>query len=73
MKVFLISGAVLVTLGILALVYGQFSYTKETQGAKLGPIELTVQEKETVDLPVWLGAASIAAGAAVLAYGGMKR
>ncbi len=65
-------GIVLIAAGILALVYGQFSYTKESEGAKLGPIELTIQEKETVNVPVWAGVGSIVAGAALLVYGRMK-
>lgn len=73
MKPYLIAAIVLIAAGVLGLVYGQFSYTKETQGAKLGPLELTVQEKETVSIPVWAGVGSIAAGAALLVYAGIKR
>lgn len=59
--------------GVLALVYGSFSYTKETSAVKLGPIELTVKEKETVNIPLWAGVAAIAAGAALLVLGGKGR
>jgi hypothetical protein len=48
------------------LAYGGFSYTKETQGAKIGPIELTVQDRQTVNIPVWAGVAAIIAGALLL-------
>ena len=41
--------------GVLGLVYGSFSYTKKTHEAKLGPIELSVKEKQTVNVPVWAG------------------
>ncbi|OIP19464.1 MAG: hypothetical protein AUK53_00230 [Betaproteobacteria bacterium CG2_30_59_46] len=53
---------VLIVAGSLALVYGGFSYTKDTQQAKLGPIELSVKETQTVNIPVWVGVGSIVAG-----------
>ena len=46
---------VLIVAGALALLYGGFSYTKDTTAVKLGPIELTVQEKKTVNVPLWMG------------------
>lgn len=63
----------LLVVGVLALVYGQFSYTKETHGAKIGPLELSVEEKETIAIPTWAGVGAIAAGGAVLLLGGRKR
>lgn len=62
----------LVVAGILALAYGSFSYTKETHQAKLGPIELSVKEKQTVNVPVWVGVGAIVIGAALLLFGGKK-
>ena len=67
------AAVVLIVAGILALVYGGFSYNKETQGAKIGPIELTVTEKQTVNIPVWAGAGSIVLGAAMLVFPIMKQ
>ncbi|HEX2226972.1 MAG TPA: hypothetical protein VHM64_07510 [Candidatus Binatia bacterium] len=61
-----IVGMVLIIAGVLALVYGGFSFTKETHQAKLGPLELQVKEKETVNIPVWAGVGAIAVGAALL-------
>jgi hypothetical protein len=52
--------------GALSLMYGGFSYTKETHQAKLGPMVLSVAEKETVNIPVWLGVGAIAAGLVLL-------
>ena len=52
--------------GALALMYGGFSYTKETHSAKLGPMVLSVAEKESVNIPVWLGVGAIAAGLVLL-------
>jgi hypothetical protein len=59
--------------GILGLVYGGFSYTKETQEAKLGPIELSVKDKQTVSVPVWAGVGAIVIGGALLFVGGKNR
>jgi hypothetical protein len=55
------------------LVNGQFSYTEESETAELGPLELTVNEKKTVNIPVWAGAVSIAAGTALLIFAVVKR
>jgi hypothetical protein len=59
----------LIVAGILGVAYGNFSYTKETHEAKLGPIELSVKEKQTVNVPAWAGVAAIAAGAGLLFAG----
>jgi multidrug transporter EmrE-like cation transporter len=67
-----IAALVLIVAGILGLVYGGFSYTKETHEAKLGPIELTVKDKETVNIPVWAGVGAIAIGGVLLLLGGRK-
>jgi uncharacterized membrane protein YidH (DUF202 family) len=61
-----IVGVILIAAGILALMYGSFSYTKETHQAKLGPLELQVKEKETVNVPVWAGVGAIVIGAVLL-------
>ncbi len=57
---------ILIVAGALGLGYGNFSYTKETHEAKLGPIELSIKDKETVNIPVWAGVAAIVAGALLL-------
>jgi len=64
---------VLIIAGGLALAYGQFSYTKETHQAKIGPLELSIKEKETVNVPVWLGGGAIALGVVLLITGGRKK
>lgn len=68
-----IIGIVLVAAGALALAYGGFSYTKDTTAVKLGPLELSVQEKKTVNVPVWAGIGAIVAGGLLLVLGGSKR
>lgn len=62
----------LMVAGVLALVYGSFSYTKATHQAKLGPIELSVQEKQTVNIPVWAGVGAIVAGGLLLVFGSKR-
>ena len=67
-----IAALALVVAGVLGLVYGGFSYTKDTHDAKIGPIELSVTEKERVNVPVWAGVIAIAAGAGLLLFGNKK-
>ncbi len=67
-----IVGIVLVAAGILGSVFTNFSYTKEEHQAKLGPIELSVKERETVSIPAWASAAAIVVGAALVFVGGKK-
>jgi drug/metabolite transporter (DMT)-like permease len=67
-----IGAIVLIVAGVLGLVYGSFSYTKETHEAKLGPIELSVEDKETVNVPVWAGVGAIVIGSGLLLFGSKK-
>ncbi len=63
---------VLIVAGTLALLYGGFSYTKDTTAVKLGPIELSVKEKQTVNVPIWAGVGAIVVGGLLLVLGGRK-
>ncbi len=67
-----IAGIALIVAGALGLVYGSFSWTKETHQAKLGPIELSVKERETVNVPVWAGLGAIVIGGVLLLLGNKK-
>lgn len=60
------AGLVLIALGAAALAWPEFSYTKDRHEAKLGPLELSLKEKETVRVPVWAGIGAVAAGAFLL-------
>jgi hypothetical protein len=62
----------LIVAGVLGLGYGGFSYTKETHDIRMGPIEMRVQEKHRVNVPVWAGAGAIAIGAVLLLVGSRK-
>jgi len=61
-----IAAIVLIVAGALGLAYGSFSFTKETHQAKIGPIELSIKDKETVNVPIWLSIG------ALLLFGGRK-
>jgi hypothetical protein len=63
---------VLLVAGALALAYGGFSYTKDTTAVKLGPLELSVKEKQTVNIPIWAGIGAIVAGGLLLVMGGKR-
>ena len=64
-----LTAIVLIVASVLALLYGGFSYTQDTQKAKIGPIELTVKENKTVNIPVWAGVAGLVIGGALLLFG----
>lgn len=67
-----IAAIVLIVAGALGLAYGSFSYTKETHEARLGSIELSVKEKQTVNVPVWAGVGAIVVGGVLLLFGSNK-
>ena len=67
-----ILGIVLIVGGILGLVYGGFSYTKETHEAKIGPITLSVTDKERVNIPIWVGIGAVVVGGLILVFGSKK-
>ena len=62
-------GIILIVAGGLGLAYGGFSYTKETTGMKVGPLELKVQEKETINIPLIVSAGVMALGVVLLVVG----
>jgi len=63
---------VLIVAGVLALTYGGFTYTKETHDLKIGPIEMSIKDKETVNVPVWAGIGAIVLGGLLLVFGNRK-
>lgn len=63
----------LIIAGTLGLIYGGFSYTKDTTVVKLGPIEVSAKEKQTVNIPLWAGVGAIAVGGFLFVFGGKKR
>ena len=67
-----ITGIVLIVLGLAGFFTGGFSFTKDTTAAKIGPIQLTVKEKESVNIPQWLSLGAVILGAVVLVLGFKK-
>lgn len=67
-----VAGVVLVLVGLAGLFTGGFSFTRDRTAAKVGPIELTVQDRESVNIPQWLSLGAIALGAIVLIAGFRK-
>jgi hypothetical protein len=67
-----IVGILLIVAGVLGVVFSSFSFTKETHEAKLGPIELSIKEKQTVNIPVWASVAAIVVGGLLVVVGGKK-
>jgi len=75
LSVLKIVAILLIVAGIAGLLYGKFTYTQATHEAKLGPLDLSVKEKKTVNIPLWAGVAAIVAGGLLLvvpASGGPK-
>ena len=62
----------IIVAGALSLVYGGFSYTKDTTAVKLGPIELSVKETKNVNIPPWAGIGAILVGGLLLVFGNKK-
>ncbi|MCL4799261.1 MAG: hypothetical protein KJ025_06715 [Burkholderiales bacterium] len=73
MKLLQIVGVLLIVAGVLGVVFGSFSFTKETHEAKVGPIELSLKEKQTVNVPVWASVGAIVVGGLLLVVGSKKR
>lgn len=65
-------GIVLVIAGVLGLAYGGFSYTKDTTVVKLGSLEISAKEKQTVNVPMWAGIGAIVVGGLLLVMGSKK-
>jgi hypothetical protein len=66
-------GLILIVLGILGLVYGGITYTRDRKAVDLGPLEVNVEEKESIPIPPLVGGLAIAAGVVVLVLGGRRR
>ncbi len=63
-------GILLIVAGVIALIYGGFTYTRHTDTARVGPIHLSVQHRQTIAVPVWAGIGVIVLGGLVIGFGG---
>ncbi|HVB29987.1 MAG TPA: hypothetical protein VNE60_00510 [Gemmatimonadaceae bacterium] len=57
---------VLIVGGALGLAYGGFTYTRRTHEAQMGPFSMTMQDRQTVAIPLWAGIAAVVVGGALL-------
>lgn len=73
MKPYQLTAGIVVLLGVLALAYGGFTYTKDTHETSLGPLNLSVQDNERVNLPAWAGASCIVIGGFIFFFGRGRR
>ena len=62
----------LIAAGVLGLVYGGFTYTKDTHEANVGPINVSISDKETVNIPIWAGVVSVVIGGGLLFFASKK-
>jgi len=60
-------GVVLLVLGLLALAYGGFNYTRRSETASIGPLTIEVQDKERVNIPLWAGLGAAIVGGILIA------
>ncbi len=65
-------GALMLVVGLLALAYGGFSYTQDETALKLGSVEVQVEQKKRVNVPLWAGVGVAVAGGLLLGFGGRR-
>lgn len=67
-----IIGVILIVIGVVALAYGGFTYTKREKVLDIGPIEATAEKQKTVPLPPILGGACLVGGILLVIVGSRK-
>jgi hypothetical protein len=68
-----ILGYVLVGAGLIALVFGGFSYSKRRETVAIGPLQASIREQERVSVPPILGAIAVIAGVGLIVMSSKKR
>lgn len=69
MKTTTILGIALIVLGVVAFAYEGISYTTRENVIDLGPLQATVDKKETIPLPPLVGGLAVVSGIALLIVG----
>jgi uncharacterized membrane protein YidH (DUF202 family) len=64
-----IVGIILIVIGIIALAYGGFSYTKREKIIDAGPLQVSADREKTVPLPPILGGICLVGGIILLVAG----
>jgi len=67
-----ILGVLLIALGIIAFLWGGITYTKDKDTAELGPLDVSVEQKETIPLPPVLGGLSLIGGVILVTVGSKR-
>jgi uncharacterized membrane protein len=73
MKSVTILGIVLAILGVLALVFQGFNYTRQKTVIDVGPIHATAADQEHVQIPPLVGGLVLAGGVALILFGAKKK
>jgi drug/metabolite transporter (DMT)-like permease len=73
MKSITVLGILLAVLGIFALVYQGFSYTREKKVLDVGPIHATRDDTERIPIPPIVGGLALLGGAALLVIGAKQK
>lgn len=73
MKLLKVIGILLIVAGVIGVIQGQFSYTEDTHEAKLGPVAFSIEDKETIDVPLWAGVGAIVVGGIFFVVGSKRR
>ena len=68
-RLVMILGSVLLVLGVIGLVHPSFTYHKQEEVAKLGPIKATMEEEKTAQIPAPASIALLVAGIALVILG----
>ncbi len=72
MKPQIITGIVLIALGVVALAYQGITYRTTERAIDLGPIQVTTEKFHTIPLPPVLGGIALVGGIVLLAAAGKK-
>jgi hypothetical protein len=73
LKAATIVGVILTTIGVLALLFGGFSYTSREKILDVGPIEATTERRERIAVPPVVAGLTVACGVALLIVGARRR
>jgi hypothetical protein len=66
-------GLVLILAGVLALAYQGISYTKREKVLDFGPLKASVDTRETLPIPPWVGGLAVGGGVLLLVMGIRKK
>lgn len=67
-----IIGIILIVIGIIALAYGGFTYTKREKVIDAGPLQVSADKEKTVPLPPVLGGICLAGGIILVIVGSRR-